>query len=1118
MTALPFLYPVDVGVVTSGGLHALLHKYTLEGNLSKLKKLLQTGVDVDCVNHLGQTPLFCAALLGHVKVTELLLHYGADPNHCCEDWSTPVHAGVFSCNASVVSDLLDAGGDLRLHDMEGRTPFDWLRAVKQSDSAQMVAFLENCMSSMQQLCQNPTTKKLYGRHMSTSILLQRASLLDRIKTSAIDMQFNKKKHITSPYTTALCLGFGKVCVTEPCQAFAWPASIPLIKESDLTQADDEPVLTFTCGSLTSMTNCSWRHSRVTVKKMMDSRAIYLDLLIKEQEYCSQLLHPQLLQLMGVSLSDDLQKTSLVFERVTVGTLHNLLHNRRTEFPVLQEKWLLSVMLQVCEGLQYLHGQGLVMRALSSHGVVLTELTVAKLTDLGFMVPSKGSSCVKPPKHIALPPSLYRWAAPEVFKQKPCTVEADIYSLCALIQEVYTDNEPWGAVSLDMIKKAMDAGQVLAVNSSIPQPYYDVVLTGLQQHPQDRTYSLHCLCQILQQDIKCLSPEDQLGGGELSDYPEQDLGSGIQTTTQHRIVGKPVKHVVFSTVKPVKMKAVVDRQSHQDRQLHKQWYSGATSELWTERVEFSEEESVHHQVDTHTESESETDSSEEQPDVEENIDREILEQLEILKLPKPTADQQINTFVVDLKVSQELLRQANQSLDTVEDHLDFRDAPSSIHTVSSSAPSMFPLSTNHPGEGTAAAGRHSNQYSLLTQRGNDWSKNLEAQLQDRNWELMSEVELDLWLRHYPAEQQHFEQDRLLQLSSDCDMAEFYSVKTHHSEMELSQMQQSTSSQESADVTGDACRPAAASGNPPMDSHRTNYESFSNTCKDPGVSGTQTQYKPNAYMASSDVALLAELSSITCSPAVPQEKLYSIYSNRQGPPCNSTPRNSDLHRRVMTDIMKAKLPDFPACSHRSTEHLWTESSSIPKASSSKGSYTPLPQSLEADTASSLQGFITAIQGEELFRDSESPSSSFHRCYSNSVEGEHKEEENRESAGVSEQGQSEEETERSTDSQNVMDEEEEKKAVDESQEIAGGHNEQCTEGEEETDERGNRGEKCSEEEKPDKCDTQKDPEEKKLRFSSELWHSLSLSEDTNRAHSTLDDVLQQFEEEEEEEEGTT
>lgn len=38
------------------------------------------GVDVNCVNHMGQTPLFCAALSGQAKVTKLLLHHGADPN------------------------------------------------------------------------------------------------------------------------------------------------------------------------------------------------------------------------------------------------------------------------------------------------------------------------------------------------------------------------------------------------------------------------------------------------------------------------------------------------------------------------------------------------------------------------------------------------------------------------------------------------------------------------------------------------------------------------------------------------------------------------------------------------------------------------------------------------------------------------------------------------------------------------------------------------------------------------------------------------------------------------------------------------------------------------------
>uniref|UniRef100_A0A8C2WVW8 ANK_REP_REGION domain-containing protein n=1 Tax=Cyclopterus lumpus TaxID=8103 RepID=A0A8C2WVW8_CYCLU len=57
--------------------------------------------------------------------------------HRCEDWSTPVHAGVLSRSPSVVNGLLDAGGDLRLHDSEGRTPFDWLRAVEQEGSARV---------------------------------------------------------------------------------------------------------------------------------------------------------------------------------------------------------------------------------------------------------------------------------------------------------------------------------------------------------------------------------------------------------------------------------------------------------------------------------------------------------------------------------------------------------------------------------------------------------------------------------------------------------------------------------------------------------------------------------------------------------------------------------------------------------------------------------------------------------------------------------------------------------------------------------------------------------------------------------------------------------------------
>lgn len=72
-----------------------------------------------------------------------------------------------------------------------------------------------------------------------------------------------------------------------------------------------------------------------------------------------------------------------------------------------------------------------------------------------------------------------------------------------VSYIVSDREPWGTVNLE--GKVMDAGQALAAESSIPQPYYDVVLKGLQQHPQDRTCSLQSLHYTLQQDIKvCLS--------------------------------------------------------------------------------------------------------------------------------------------------------------------------------------------------------------------------------------------------------------------------------------------------------------------------------------------------------------------------------------------------------------------------------------------------------------------------------------------------------------------------------------------------------------------------------------------------------------------------------------
>ncbi|KAK0148798.1 Inactive serine/threonine-protein kinase TEX14 [Merluccius polli] len=426
----PFPCPVQMGVMRSDGLEAQLHRYTMEKNLTKMEKLLRKGVDVDCINDLGQTPLFCAALMGQEAAAELLLQYRAEPNHRCEDWSTPVHAAMFSCKPWLLSCLLDSGGDIRLHDREGRVPVDWLEAdTREHRVCEMTEFLKSCVSHAQQSYQSP------GVSTSSKIFLRSPSMLDPIKPRGLLQWLYKKSDNKCLCTTAQCFGFGKVCKDKPCQSLGVLASIPVIKDSDLTQADDETIDSFNCGSLISMNNYSWKGSRVTVKQIQTSKAAYKDLLLTEQDYCSQLFHPHLLQLMAVSLSADL-KTSLVFERVHVDSLHNLIHHKRLEFPVLHTEWLLPLLLQVCEGVLYLHSRGLVVRALSSHSIVLTHPGLAKLTGFGYMAHREGTS-VKPSVQLDVPPSMYNWASPEVIRRRMCTEKADLYSLCTIIQEIYT---------------------------------------------------------------------------------------------------------------------------------------------------------------------------------------------------------------------------------------------------------------------------------------------------------------------------------------------------------------------------------------------------------------------------------------------------------------------------------------------------------------------------------------------------------------------------------------------------------------------------------------------------------------------------------------------------------
>ena len=108
-----------------------LHCAALNGDLEMVQILLEYGVDVDCQNMSGYTPLNSVALLGSpnaARVIRLLLQRGADPNTCTYDGSTPLHFASAFERIEIARVLIEHGVNVEAKNDSGMTPLDVARA------------------------------------------------------------------------------------------------------------------------------------------------------------------------------------------------------------------------------------------------------------------------------------------------------------------------------------------------------------------------------------------------------------------------------------------------------------------------------------------------------------------------------------------------------------------------------------------------------------------------------------------------------------------------------------------------------------------------------------------------------------------------------------------------------------------------------------------------------------------------------------------------------------------------------------------------------------------------------------------------------------------------------
>jgi len=95
------------------------------GNPAIIEPLVKNGLDINGGNHLGQTPLHCAAFHGKAEWIEPLIRSGAVLNPKDQDGQTPLHIGAKEKKKNAVERLIIGGADVNAKTNFGATPLDF---------------------------------------------------------------------------------------------------------------------------------------------------------------------------------------------------------------------------------------------------------------------------------------------------------------------------------------------------------------------------------------------------------------------------------------------------------------------------------------------------------------------------------------------------------------------------------------------------------------------------------------------------------------------------------------------------------------------------------------------------------------------------------------------------------------------------------------------------------------------------------------------------------------------------------------------------------------------------------------------------------------------------------
>ena len=455
-----------------------LHEAALCGHKNVVLEVLQFDLWIDYPNDAGQTVLFIATFQGHYNVVETLLQKRANPNEKSNLGITPLHVACCKGSARIVLAMISAGGDLRLHDNKGNTCLDF-------------AACHSNLRKGKQIMDLLKKAQLFALKIDNHCVLEE---------KALNSQTSLMKLLRDKFSSPISInGPGKsvLYAHEACNylrpgnnfVYGMQSVIPIVKNSDLNV--DPNGYTVKLSAQFTMTHMLWKETKVSAKGSGNHmlKDYTDDLLIKEVEFLSKLRHANVLILMGICQTDCFNRTVLLLERVNIGSIHWIVHDKGLCFPI---KYIHDIAVQVCEAMIYIHEQSYLHCCLTSHAIFLVSSHYVKLGELQHMMDMTRATAGRISTAVSYPhrEQYYRWLCPETLDGQPPTPSSDIFSFCCVLWEMIFSELPFSTYTVDSLTNLYHTKNFKLPTVKCVTMFQCIIDMGLSFEPQKRPKSFH----------------------------------------------------------------------------------------------------------------------------------------------------------------------------------------------------------------------------------------------------------------------------------------------------------------------------------------------------------------------------------------------------------------------------------------------------------------------------------------------------------------------------------------------------------------------------------------------------------------------------------------------------